>query len=139
MLYNSLTYPVEMLNRWGYSTYTNNPRLVLQNDGNLALLNSNNFVYWISVSNEIEDSRCLNTGCKNSVSTLPCNNQIKVWIRVKYLDGYSTYMNKATGLYLTDSGSSILTRAKDGRRNQDWIISDSQLVKRETNKIICYA
>ena len=128
-----------MLNRWGYSTYTNNPRLVLQNDGNLALLNSNNFVYWISGSNEIEYSRCLNTGCKSSVSTLPCNIQNKVWIRVKYLDGYSTYMNKATGLYLTDSGSSILTRAKDGSRNQDWIISDSQLVNRETNKIICYA
>jgi serine/threonine-protein kinase len=116
----------------------------MQDNGNLVLLNPSNQAFWVSNTPEITKKfqnqatkRCLDSNFNGVVYTLTCNTGLyQNWVIIKYLDGYSTIMNKSTGLYLTVSGSSILTRTRDGTTNQDWRIAGTQLLNRVTNKVL---
>ena len=141
VLYNNLNQA-----QWSSQTYLKltQPRLVIQDDGNLVILNPSNQSFWSSNTNEYTrkftnqaTSRCLDSNGNGAVYTLTCNRgQYQNWVLVKYLDGYFTIMNRATGLFLTGSGSSVLARARDGTTSQDWKINGVQVVNRFTNKVL---
>ena len=91
----------------------------MQDDGNLVLYNPSNVPFWASQT----PSHILKTKSQASSYCLDCNSNGTVytstsisiikqnWLFVRYLDGFYTVMNMETGLYLTDSGRSILIRA----------------------------
>jgi len=138
VLYNRLGYPLVLVNTWSWRFTKANSSLLMQNDGNLVLINPKNQIYWVSNTNEFNNNFCIYNNCNGFFSSIPCNDQNKKWVIVNYLDGYSTIMNKATGLFLTDTGSTVLTRANDGTKNQDWYFSGKKITNRASNKKICY-
>ena len=141
VLYNNLNQA-----QWSSQTYLKlaQPRLLMKDDGNLVILNPSNQAFWSSNTYEYTrkftnqaTARCLDSNGNGNVYTLACNTgQYQNWVLVKYLDGYYTIMNRATGLFLTDSGSSVLTRARDGTTSQDWKINGVQILNRATNKAL---
>ena len=136
------------LNQYQWSSQTDlklsQPRLVMQDDGNLVLYNPSDKAFWASNTNEYTrkftnqaTARCLDSNANGEVYTLTCNGgQFQNWAIVKYLDGFFTIMNRATGFYLTDSGSSVLARARDGTTSQDWKINGVQVLNRFTNEVL---
>ena len=129
VLYNSLNTPV-----WSSKTEFNvsYPRLKIQNDGHLVLYDWKNSPFWgtgiweytVRIKNE-GNGLCLGINSMPDVTLVKCDkNNHQMWVRVNYLDGYFTLMNKATGLYLTESDGSIYTTANDESKRQDWYTTD---------------
>ena len=129
VLYDSLNTPV-----WSSNTErkVSNPWLIIQNDGHLVLYDSRGFPFWVTgiwentvrIKNE-GNGLCLGISSMPDVTLVKCDeNYYQMWVRVNYLDGYFTLMNRATGLYLTESDGSIYTTAKDESKRQDWHTTD---------------
>ena len=123
------------------------PRLDMQDDGNLVLYNPSNVPYWASQTASLTlkfksqaTARCLDCNANGNVYTSTCISGFlnQNWYFERFLGGFFTIMNKATGLYLTDSGSTVLIRAEDGSQNQDWIIDTvtTQFINRATTKAL---
>ena len=131
-----------------WASQTNNqltqPRLDMQDDGNLVLYNPSNVYFWASktyplilkIKNQAT-VRCLDCNSNGTVYTSTCISGFlnQNWKFVRFLDDFYTVMNMATGLYLTNSASSVLIKAEDGGGNQDWKVDSisKQIINRATN------
>ena len=124
------------------TTNLSNSKLNIQNDGDLVLNDEKNNVLWST--NTIERTKklanhtlFLGMNSNRSLSADLCvSSSFQNWVMVEYLDGYITLMNEASGLYLTDTGSSLTAKIDDGSVNQDWKINGSQLFNRATSQYL---
>ena len=54
----------------------------------------------------------------------------------QFLNGFSTFRKINSGLFLTNTGSSVILKKEDHTRNQDWILNGSEIINRATNLVL---
>ena len=121
------------------------PRLLMQDDGNLVLYNnSNKTVLWMTSTTESlkkfknqATNLCLDSNLNGTVRTFACNSSLfQNWIFLKGWEGFFIAINKATGLYLSGNGSLINAKIGDGSLAQDWQLNGLKFLNRLTKRYL---